>query len=135
MSNVTRYLILTVFLTGCTISQVDNTAQGPKIDRIRIDSTSKRTDGSPEMITRCSGFILSKKLVRDFLLHAERISADETDNYYRILPCTSTGIVRINQRKYNWIIRAGGIGEFYNDKDRFFMICGKNCCNEVPGVC
>lgn len=135
MTRVTRYLIIAVLLTGCAAGQVDKSEHGLEIDRIHIDTTSKRADGSAEMITRCSGFILSKKLVRDFLLHAVRVKDDEVDKYYRILPCSSTGRARINQRKYNWVIRAGGIGEFYNDKDRFFIICGKNCCDKVPGIC
>ena len=135
MDKIIRYLLLTFFITGCTQAPVENTGQGIKFDRIRVDSASRLNDGSAEMISRCTGFILSKKLVRDFLLNAERVDAGEADKYYRILPCTSTGIVRINQRKYSWIVRSGGIGEFYNDKDRFFMVCGKNCCGKVAGVC
>lgn len=135
MNKIIRYLLLAFFLTGCTQAPVENTEQGFKFDRIRVDPTSKLNNTSAEMISRCTGFILSKNLVRDFLLNAERVDAGEADKYYRILPCTSTGIVRINQRKYSWIIRAGGIGEFTNDKDHFFMVCGKNCCDKVPGVC
>lgn len=135
MIRATTYLILALLYSGCTASHLSESDNDLAIDRIHIDSTSKRLDGSAEMITRCSGFILSEKQVRDFLVYAVRIKDSEPDKYYRILPCSSTGTVRINKRKYNWVIRAGGIGEFYTADDRFIEVCGKNCCDKVPGIC
>ncbi len=135
MIRVTAYLILALLLPGCAARHLSEPGNDLDIDKIHIDATSKRLDGSAEMITRCSGFILSEKLVRDFLVHAVRIKDSDPDKYYRILPCSSTGTVRINKRKYNWVIRAGGIGEFFTDDDRFFKVCGKNCCDKVPGIC
>ena len=135
MTKATTYLILILLFSGCAANQVSESGDGLAIARIRIDSTSKHMDGGAEMITRCSGFILTEKQVRDFLAHAVRIKDNEPDRYYRILPCSSTGIAVINKRKYNWVIRAGGVGEFYNDMDRFIEICGKNCCDKVPGIC
>ena len=135
MARATTYLILTLLFSGCAANQVSKSSDGLGIGRVRIDAKSKHMDGSVEMITRCSGFILTEKQVRDFLTHAVRIKDSEPDKYYRILPCSATGIAIIDKRKYNWVIRAGGVGEFFNDKDRFIEICGKNCCDKVPGIC
>lgn len=135
MTRTATYLLLAFLFCGCAPSQRQDSGDGLTVAKIRIDTTSKGLDGSVEMITRCSGFILSEKQVRAFLAHATRIKADEPNKYYRILPCSSTGTAVINKRKYNWVIRAGGIGEFYSDADRFIKVCGKNCCNKVPSIC
>lgn len=136
MARIAGYLLFTYLITGCAapppLSLTDETLV---ISKIRIDRTSKNSDGSAEMISRCSGFLLSEKEVHSFLLNASRIKDDGSDKYYRILPCSATGSVVINKRKYNWIIRAGGVGEFSAGKERFVAICGKKCCEKVPGIC
>jgi hypothetical protein len=135
MTRTTTYLILTLLLAGCAASGLNESDAGPAVSRIRIDAASAQLDGSPEMITRCSGFILTEKQVRDFLRHAAFIREDVPEKYYRGLPCSSTGSVIFNKKKYNWVIRAGGVGELYNKDDRFFAVCGKNCCAKAPGIC
>lgn len=136
MTRITGYLFFTCLVTACAtpppLSLTDETLE---ISKIRIDKNSKRSDGSAEMISRCSGFILSEKEVHSFLLYASRIKDDGPEKYYRILPCSATGSAVINKRKYNWIIRAGGVGEFSTGKDRFIAICGKKCCDKLPGIC
>jgi hypothetical protein len=135
MTRTTTYLIFTLLLSGCAANPRSESGAGPEVSRIRIDSTSKQQDGSPEMISRCSGFMLTEKQVGDFLQHATLIKEQVQEKYYRILPCSARGSVRLNRQKYSWVIRAGGVGEFYNDKERFFAVCGKNCCAKVPGIC
>jgi hypothetical protein len=105
------------------------------IGRIKIYRTSNRQDGSAEMISRCKGFVLTEKQVRDFLAHAALFKEEAPDKYYTVLPCSSTGMAVINKRKYTWVIRAGGIGEFSASADSFIMVCGKTCCDKVPGIC
>lgn len=135
MAKKIGYLILTFLLSGCAGSPLGEAGDGLEIGRIRIDKASKHLDGSTEMITRCNGFVLAEKEVHDFLAHASRIKDEGTDKYYRILPCSATGTAVINKRKYSWVIRAGGIGEFSSGAGRFIAICGKRCCEKVPGVC
>ena len=137
MTRTRPYLIplFVLIFAGCAGSPIDVGDNGLEIGKIHIDTTSKRLDGSTEMITRCSGFILSEKLVRGFLMHAARVKDDSPDKYYRILPCTATGSAIINHQKYNWVIRAGGVGEIYTEKERFIAVCGRNCCDKVPGIC
>lgn len=136
MARITGYLLFTCLVTACAAQQpLSLTDETLDISKIRIDTTSKRSDGSTEMISRCSGFILSEKEIHSFLLHASRNKDDGPEKYYRILPCSVTGSAVINKRKYNWVIRAGGVGEFSTGKDRFIAICGKKCCEKVPGIC
>lgn len=135
MTRKTRHLILILFLSGCTAIPLSETGEALEVSKIRIDKTSKSADSSTEMITRCSGFILSEKEINNFLTHASRIKDDGSDKYNRILPCSATGTAVVNKRKYHWIIRAGGIGEFSSGNDRFIAICGKKCCGKVPGIC
>ena len=136
MKRITGYLIFILLVTGCAAQQpLSLTEETLEISKIRIDKSSKRSDGSAEMISRCSGFILSEKEIQSFLLHASRIKDDGPEKYYRILPCSATGSAVINKRKYHWVIRAGGVGEFSAGKERFIAICGKKCCEKVPGIC
>lgn len=128
-------LMLTLLITACAATPLNESDNNLRIGKIRIDATSKRTDGSVEMITRCSGFILSENEVRNFLTLASRSKDDGSDKYYRILPCSATGTAVINRRKYNWLIRAGGVGELSSGDDRFIAVCGKKCCEKVPGIC
>lgn len=136
MARITGYLLFIFLVTACAAQQpLSLTEEILEISKIRIDKTSKRSDGSAEMINRCSGFILSEKEVQSFILHASRIKDDGPEKYYRILPCSATGSAVINKRKYQWVIRAGGVGEFSAGKERFIAICGKKCCEKVPGIC
>lgn len=132
----TIFLILTLLLSGCAGKQLNESDVDLDIGKIRIDATSKNSDGSAAMITRCSGFILSEKEVRNFLMYASRVKDDGADKYYRILPCSATGTAVINRRKYRWLIRDGGIGELSSQGgSRFVTTCGKQCCDKVPGLC
>lgn len=135
MARKTSYLLLMLIISGCGTSQINGPDKVIDVSKIIIDKTSKQADGGVEMITRCSGFILSEKEVRNFLVHATHIRDNGPDKYYRILPCSSTGTAVINKRKYNWVIRAGGVGELITGEDKIIAVCGKQCCEKVPGVC
>lgn len=135
MARATTFLLFMLLITGCTANPLHESSTDLDIAKIRVDSMSKHSKGNVELITRCGGFVLSEQEVRNFLANASRIRNDEADKYSRILPCSTTGTAVINKRKYNWVIRAGGIGEFSSRQDRFTAICGKKCCDKVPGVC
>ncbi len=132
----TTISVFLVFLLGsCAGKPISESSQALDISRIRFDATSKLAAGNAETISRCSGFILSEKEVRNFLTHAARFRDDGSSKYTRILPCSATGTVVINGRKYDWVIRAGGVGELASGEHRFTTICGKSCCDKVPGIC
>lgn len=128
-------LLLALLLGSCAGKPIGESDRDLEISRIRIDATSKRADGSPATISRCSGFILTEKEVRNFLTHAARFRDGGGGRHTRMLPCSSTGTAVINGRKYDWVIRAGGVGELFSGETRFITICGKNCCDKVPGIC
>jgi hypothetical protein len=129
------FLLPALLLCGCAPASRDDNDARLDIRKIHVDSTSKAMTGEPAMITRCTGFRLSEKQVRDFLMFASRVTDDSTDKYIGMLPCSSTGTATVNRRKYDWTIRAGGIGVFSGANDHFVLVCGKNCCEKVPGVC
>lgn len=123
------------FVAGCATDIAGHAADGRKISRIKIHPVSKHLAQDPERVAQCKGFILSKNQVRDFFVHALKIEEGGGSKYYSALPCSVTGIATIDDRKYEWTIRAGGVGEFYSGRDRFAMICGQGCCKKVPSVC
>ncbi len=132
-TTITAFFAL--LLCSCAGKPISESSQALDISRIQIDPMSRLSNGDAETISRCSGFILSEKEVRHFLTNAARFRDDGSGKYSRILPCTATGKAVINGRKYNWVIRAGGVGELVSGEHRFMTICGKSCCNKVPGIC
>lgn len=125
-------LLLSLILMNTACSSIDKNAP---ISQIVVAEIGKNPKDRPEMISSCKGFFLSEKQVKDFHSYASRIKEDIPNNKYEILPCYSTGTAYLYGEKYTWLIRAGGVGEFYNDNDRFVMICGKDCCKKVDRIC
>jgi hypothetical protein len=116
--------------TAC--STIDKDAP---ISHIDVQFRGKNIDDRPQMASVCKGFYLSEQQVRDFYFNAAQIKDDDARESYELLPCYSQGTAYLYGEKYNWIIRAGGIGEFYNKHDRFVKICGINCCDKVKRIC
>ena len=136
MFRTSTLLIFTLLLvSGCSSTPLNEAGEALVIKKIHIDPTSKHSDGSTEMINRCSGFILSETEVRDFLTYASRIKNEGPGKYYLKLPCSATGSAVINGKKYNWVVRAGGVGELESGTEKLIAVCGKKCCGKVPGVC
>jgi hypothetical protein len=136
MLKITGGLALLVSLLGCSTPDVvtlDEHQLG--ISSITIEQLGKPLADRPTMVSVCSGFLLSENQVRDFFKYANYIKESTPSPYYQKLPCYSSGTAKINEQTYQWVIHAGGIGEFYNDTDRFVKVCGKNCCNKVANIC
>lgn len=127
------YLLCIFVISSCS-SNIIGDPDKP-ISMIRVKNTGTHKDDRPQMASVCKGFFLSAQQVTDFYLNAVRIKEEKQSDKYNILPCYSSGTAAINGKLYNWIIRAGGIGDFYSDSDRFIKICGKGCCDKVPGIC
>ncbi len=129
-------LVLFGMLTCCSsIDSVTLDEHNMGISNIKIEALGKPLGDQTTLVSVCQGFLLTEKQVRDFFEYANYIKEATPSPYYEKLPCYSGGTARINGQTYKWIIHAGGIGEFSNDKDRFVKICGKNCCNKVANVC
>lgn len=136
MAMKTTFLILIFLLSGCAGKELNESDVKLDIGKVHIDTAGKSAGGGTAITTQCSGFILSEKEVRNFLMYASRVKDDGADKYYRVLPCSATGTAVINRRKYRWLIRDGGIGELSSKGgSRFVTTCGKQCCDKVPGLC
>ena len=120
-------------LAGCSSAIVGD--PGKPISLITVKHEGKYNEGRTDMATVCKGFYLSEKEVSDFYTNAARIEESDDTKKYDILPCYAHGTAAINGMLYNWVIRAGGVGQFYTENDRFIKICGKKCCKKVPGIC
>lgn len=128
-------VLVAILLGGCGSPAPVQNAQGLAITRIKVEQRGKNEDNRPNMMGICKGFLLTENQVREFFDSSSFLREAEPSARYNILPCYSSGSALINDKPYQWVIRAGGVGEFYNDSDRFVKICGKNCCSKLPGIC
>ncbi len=125
------YFIISPFIIiGC--STIDESLPFAYVEVIK---QGMHNSDRPEMASTCNGFILSPEKITAFYNHAAPVDQMESREKYHSLPCFSYGTAFIYGEKYEWTIRAGGVGEFYNDKKRLIKICGVKCCDKVRGVC
>ena len=124
-------LLLVIAFCFIACSSID---KSKPISLIEVKYRGKNSDNRPQMPSVCKGFFMSQDKVQDFYRHASRINDSERQKY-EILPCYAEGTAYLYGIKYNWKIRAGGIGEFYNESERFYKICGKQCCDKVERIC
>lgn len=115
-------------LTGCSFG---GTSSDHKIATLQ----GQHIENRPDMEKVCQGFTVDDKQLSDFIQFSALAEQDNLNSLYQKLPCFSSGRVEINNMQYQWIIRAGGVGEFFNDNHRFTKICGIQCCDKVQGVC
>lgn len=139
MRSHTVLLLVFLFTTGCSAT---NEAQHQllaeptfELAEIEFRKQGLSPENRPYMKEICRGFRISENQVRNFFANADVINAAELNGDIQMLPCHSVGTIKLNDEKYSWVIRAGGIGEFYNDKNKFYKVCGKECCKNNPGLC
>ena len=128
-------MCLLMLIAGCSVEPAVVSNDGFAITDINIKINGAANETRPNMIDVCKGFILSRQQVQDFFVHAIYIKDPQPDDNYDILPCYTSGTAKINSDSYKWIIRSGGIGEFFNKKNKLIKICGKDCCSKVAGIC
>ena len=127
---VQRILISCILLliTACANHQTP-------VENIQITQQGQNIKNRPTMHDVCKGFHLNKSQFSHFYHNAKIVEQDELSEHYKKLPCFASGTVSLNGEHYQWIIRAGGIGEFFNETNQFTKICGIKCCDKVQGVC
>lgn len=135
MKHLLFCIFIGVSLAACSAGPSVTDDHQLTMSHVSVEERGKNLDARPNMVSVCKGFLLSDKQVLDFFEHAYYIKENTPDDPYKRLPCFSSGTAMINNDEYHWIIRAGGIGEFFNDTSRFVKICGKHCCDKVPGIC
>ncbi|PKG38764.1 hypothetical protein CXF74_11740 [Psychromonas sp. Urea-02u-13] len=104
-------------------------------EQFTIIEQGKNIDNRPNMEEVCKGFYISPSIFDAFFEYASITHEETLNERYKSLPCYSSGITYIEEEKFNWIIRAGGVGEFYNETQSFTKVCGIACCAKVDGVC
>ena len=128
-------LISCFFMVSCANEQIVKAQDGLTISHIEVKTIGATDKSRPNMAKICKGFIISRSQVQTFFQYSSHARNINSYKNYNILPCFSSGTALIDNKPFNWIIRSGGVGEFYNQHRHFLKICGKNCCDKVSGVC
>jgi len=120
-------------LVSCAERNIENI--NIPINKIEIISQGNSLEDSDDMREVCKQFHLTKKQVLHYYLESRASTESEIHDSYNILPCNSTGIISINGEAFSWIIRAGGVGSFYNKQKTILRVCDKKCCKLTKGIC
>lgn len=126
-------IILTFVLTSCANRQAEN--EDVLISKIYILTQGNSLEDTNDMREVCKNFQLTKKQVLFYYLESRESTESEIHDSYDILPCNSTGTISINGEIFSWIIRAGGVGSFYNEHKNILRVCDEACCKVTNGIC
>ncbi len=128
------FVIMLIFiLTSCASKQTEN--EDVLISRIDILAQGNSLEDTNDMREVCKSFQLTRKQVLLYYLESRESTETEIHDSYDILPCNSTGTISINGEIFSWIIRAGGVGSFYNKHKNIFRVCDEACCKVTNGIC
>jgi hypothetical protein len=127
---ITLLFFSLVFLNACSMSRGDN-----ELTEITVLSQGKNIKQRPEMVEACKGFFISAQQFKDFYYYSALTHEAKTNINNKKLPCYSSGTAYLGDKEFKWILRSGGIAEFYNEQKSFTKICGVSCCKKVQGVC
>ena len=153
-----RLYSLLVLLAITTISACSSRGANELTD-ITVLAQGESIKERPEMAEACKGFYVSPEKLKDFFQHAALTHEERVNNKYEKLPCYSSGTAYLGDDEIQWLLRAGGVGEFQrlhhkmqnnsqdqaqdnlqgsiqdNTQKSFTKICGVSCCDNVQGVC
>lgn len=102
---------------------------------IKITSQQNSLEETNLMKDVCQQFKLTEGQVLNYFREASVTDEATIHAEYNILPCYSTGKINISGKTYNWIIRAGGVGEYFNDTKKILLVCEEKCCKKTKGIC
>lgn len=126
---------ISALLTSCASENDSLPGNNVAITHIQVQIDGATSKSRPNMAVICKGFLLSQNQVRNFFLYSSHAREIHSYDNYNILPCYAKGTALIDKKPYTWIIRSGGVGEFFNTKHHMVKICGQGCCGKVAGVC
>jgi len=123
------FTLFTLLLVSCsdTVNNIFST--------IEITSQQNSTDATKLMKGVCQQFTLTDDQILSYFSEASVTNEQTIHDQHDIFPCYSTGKINISGDTYNWIIRAGGVGEYYNDKNKVLLVCKEKCCKKTKGIC
>jgi hypothetical protein len=123
-------LISLILLSSCASNRIEG-----ELTEITVLAQGKSIKQKTAMIAACKGFNVTPEKLKDFFQHSALTHEDQANSNYAKLPCYSSGTAYLGNDEIQWILRAGGVGEFYNERKSFTKICGVSCCDNVQGVC
>lgn len=124
------------FLAGVLISCTDLTqAQTDVLGNVSFDAQGQSIMKDEMTRKLCKEFVLTPSDVKHFYNYSRPTTEQEIHDEFDILPCFSTGKIVINGTSFNWRIRAGGTGAFYNDRSSLLRVCEKKCCDKLKNLC
>jgi len=124
------------FLLGVLlISSCANNRPAGELSEVTVLTQGKSITQKPRMIAACKGFYITPEKLKNFFQHSAPTHEEQASDNYAKLPCYSSGTAYLGNEEIQWVLRAGGIGEFNSDRKSFTKICGVSCCNKVQGVC
>ncbi|TYK65447.1 hypothetical protein [Colwellia echini] len=141
MSEKSRFLIrnvisLSLFLLFLMTLNACSTNNNPnELTEVNVIAQGQSIATRPEMVDSCKGFFVSAEKLKSFYHYSSSTNEESISAKAKSLPCFVSGEAYIGDQKYQWILRSGGIGEFYNEHNTVTKICGIACCKNVPGVC
>lgn len=129
-------LFFITILTACAAPVYDLTVTElakQKLSDITIIKQGQTITERATMSDSCKGFKIKETHISNFYLHSA-LQAGNTNNRLQ-LPCYAKGTTSISGEKFDWVIRAGGIGEFSNARTSFTKMCGVSCCKKIKAIC
>jgi hypothetical protein len=106
-----------------------------ELTEIIVLDQGKSIKQKPKMIDACKGFYVTPQKLKNFFRYASLTHEEQASSNYAKLPCYARGTAYLGNEEIQWVLRAGGVGEFYNAQKSFTKICGISCCDNVQGVC
>jgi hypothetical protein len=123
-------LVLTVVACSGPVEVKNESAS-----EVRITSQGNSLQDSDAMRSVCSDFQLTKEQVLTYYRESRPSTEAEIHDSFNILPCYSSGSILIDGEQFQWIIRAGGVGEFFNEQKKILRVCEGRCCRLTKGIC
>lgn len=137
------------------LSSCSSNRPAGELSEITVLAQGKSIKQKPAMVAVCKGFYVTPEKLKDFFQHAALTHEEQVSSSYAKLPCYSSGTAYLGNDEIQWVLRAGGVGEFHNLENKtqnetsddaqesaqektqksFTKICGVSCCNTVQGVC
>lgn len=124
------YLLLSLLLLNACSSRIAN-----ELSDIKTEKQGSYIQERPEMAEACKGFFVNEDTLKGFYTNASITNSEKAINNSEKLPCYASGTTYIGDETYQWVLRSGGIGMFYNAENKITKICGVRCCDKVKGVC
>jgi hypothetical protein len=129
------FSVVFILLGFLLLSSCASHKSAGELSEVIVLAQGKSMTQKPRMVAACKGFYITPEKLKNFFQHSSLTHEEQASSNYAKLPCYSSGTAYLGNDEIQWVLRAGGIGEFNSDRESFTKICGISCCNKVQGVC